>query len=81
MPKHTVKTKMDERGRVVIPKEIRERFQAELFEVKVEGNKISLVPLTDPLTTLQKKLSKSSTKSIDELAENIAVKEVKNANH
>lgn len=81
MSKHTVKTKMDKRGRVVIPKEIRERFQAKLFEVTVEGDTISLVPLKDPLTTLQKKISKSSTKSIDELAEMTAVKEVKNANH
>lgn len=78
MSKRTVKTKMDKRGRIVIPKEIRERFQAEYFEVTVEGGVISLVPLKDPLTTLQKKLSKSSTKSIDELAESVAVKEVKN---
>lgn len=81
MPKKTVKTKMDKRGRIVIPKEIRERFQAEFFEVKVEGATISLIPLKDPLTTLQQTLSKSSTKSIDELAENIAVQEVKNADH
>ncbi|MCI2415718.1 MAG: AbrB/MazE/SpoVT family DNA-binding domain-containing protein [Candidatus Aramenus sp.] len=40
---------MDERGRITIPKEIRERIKTRKLRVRLEGNKIILEPVVEDL--------------------------------
>ena len=39
--------RIDELGRITIPKEIRDKFNTDYFLIKIEDNKIILIPVKD----------------------------------
>lgn len=49
--------KTDERGRVVLPREYREKH-GKHYRYFTVGDRLEIIPVTDPLETLKEKMSK-----------------------
>ncbi len=54
-----VVTRVDERGRLVIPSKFRKSMKAGYVEVRREGEKLVLIPRQDPLKILKGKVSRA----------------------
>jgi bifunctional DNA-binding transcriptional regulator/antitoxin component of YhaV-PrlF toxin-antitoxin module len=62
--------KMDERGRLVVPSEYRNRMETEYFELTVEKGKLILTPVPDPLKAFIGRVTrKKPLRELDEVAE------------
>lgn len=44
--------RVDERGRLVVPAELRSKIEADYLEARVEGGELVLSPIPDPLRIL-----------------------------
>lgn len=51
--------KLDERGRLVIPSDLRKYVKADYFEVRVEGKRLVLAPIPDPLGAIRGRVSRA----------------------
>ncbi len=62
--------KVDSRGRVLIPKEVREKLKIRgMVKLRVEGNKLILVPITDPLEELTANVVRGTINVAQEIRE------------
>ena len=62
----TVTVKMDRFGKIFIPKEIRKKMVSDEFEVKLEKDKLELIPVNHPLE-LFGTLKSVKLKKLDEI--------------
>lgn len=69
--------KVDERGRLVIPSDIRKHLGiGSTVRLQEKNGKLELTPVSDPLKNLEGSLkTRLSAKQLDELAESILKKE------
>ncbi len=80
-----VVSKVDERGRVVIPSRFRKSMKTGYVEVRQEGEKLLLLPSRDPLDLLRRKVSrakplKSLSLAAEQEAERLAKERRRHAN-
>jgi len=62
--------KIDERGRLVVPSEFRNKVETDYFELSEEEGKLVLTPVPDPLKTLIGRVSRAKPiRDLDETAE------------
>jgi len=70
--------KVDERGRLVVPSEFRNRIETDYFELHEEEGRLVLTPVPDPLKTLIGRVSRvKPLKGLDEAAEEEAERTVR----
>jgi len=70
--------KVDERGRLVVPSEFRNRIETEYFELHEEEGRLVLTPVPDPLKTLIGRVSRvKPLKGLAEAAEEEAERTVR----
>lgn len=63
-----VTVKVDRKGRIVIPSNIRRRFNIKnLVKIIVKGEEITLKPVEDPLKSLEKLVIKGTTDVEEEI--------------
>ncbi len=62
--------KIDERGRLVVPSEFRNKVETDYFELREEDGRLVLTPVSDPLKTLTGRVSRvKPLRGLDEAAE------------
>jgi len=70
--------RIDERGRLVVPSEFRNRIETDYFELHEEEGRLVLTPVPDPLKTLIGRVSRAKPlKDLGEAAEEEAERAVK----
>jgi len=70
--------KIDERGRLVVPSEFRNKVETDYFELSEEEGKLVLTPVPDPLKTLIGRVSRAKPiRDLDETAEEEAERTVR----
>jgi len=70
--------KIDERGRLVVPSEFRNKAETDYFELREEEGKLVLTPVPDPLKTLIGRVSRVKPfRDLDEAADEEAERTVR----
>ena len=69
--------RVDERGRLVIPAELRKRVKiGSTVKLEEKGGKLEVIPISDPLKKLEGSAkARITARKLDELAESIIMKE------
>ncbi len=67
---------LDDKGRVLIPAEIRKRFRSRRFKVSARGNVVELVPLAtvEQLRGKYRRLIRTEWEELEEKGEELAAK-------
>jgi len=78
--------KLDERGRLVIPSELRSKVGTNYIEVREEDGKLVLIPVLDPLHDLIGRISRAKplkplSEAAEEEAERIVRKKKEESKH